>query len=229
MNRNKNVKEKKLSPKKNIEQTNTINKSTKNKKPVTISRSALEKDKNIADDDTETMNDVESEDVDDNIENDDVAENENENDDEVENDDDLNDNVEVDDEEKEPKGNDDKDDIDYNDDKCLYKYADDESDEDELESEEIIEPENKQIEVDIISKDNRITKPFLTKYERVRLISDRTKQLLLGAKPMIKNVEHLAEKEIAELELKNNVMPLFIERPLPNGKKEIWHLNELQQ
>jgi DNA-directed RNA polymerase subunit K/omega len=157
-------------------------------------------------------------------------------DDEVEDEDNLQDNAEVDDDkaEKEEK-EEDKEEAGQEDlpkpegdDKCLYKYA---SDEEEEEEEEIVfdEDENKGAtsSSDEVPPEQRITKPFLTKYERVRLISDRTKQLLLGAKPMVKNTENLHEKKIAELELKNNVMPLYIERPLPNGKKEIWHLNEL--
>jgi len=74
----------------------------------------------------------------------------------------------------------------------------------------------------------KITKPLLYNYERVRLLGDRTQQLTLGAKPMIKNIENLTPKQIAELEIENNVIPLIIERPLPNGKKERWYISELQ-
>ena len=68
----------------------------------------------------------------------------------------------------------------------------------------------------------------MLKYERVRLLGDRAQQLALGAKPMLKNIEGLSTKEIAELEIKNNVIPLIIERPLPNGKKERWYISELE-
>ena len=44
---------------------------------------------------------------------------------------------------------------------------------------------------------------------------------------MIKGVTHLAPKDVALLELKNNVIPLIIERPLPNGKKERWFVRAL--
>jgi DNA-directed RNA polymerase subunit K/omega len=59
-------------------------------------------------------------------------------------------------------------------------------------------------------------------------LSDRTTQLIRGAKPMIKNTEGLTAKRIAELELEHNVMPLIIRRPLPDGKFEIWFTKELK-
>jgi DNA-directed RNA polymerase subunit K/omega len=45
---------------------------------------------------------------------------------------------------------------------------------------------------------------------------------------MIKNCENMTAKEIAEQELKLGVTPFIIERQLPNGKKERWHLSELE-
>lgn len=106
--------------------------------------------------------------------------------------------------------------------KCIYKYAEG-SDE---EVEEQFDDDNKNL-TGIVPNDQRITKPYLTKYERVRLLGDRIKQLTSGAKAMIKNTENLSPKEIAELELKHNVLPLFLERPLPNGMKERWYTSEL--
>ena len=149
---------------------------------------------------------------------------------EDEDDDDLNDNVEIDDEDKDMTFVDDKqaDDAEVYEEKCFYENVDkDPEDEDDADIEEIFDDDNKEYS-NIVSKEERITKPFLTKYERVRLIGDRTRQLSLGAKAMIKNAENLPSKEIAELELKYNVLPLFIERPLPNGKRERWYISELE-
>ena len=121
---------------------------------------------------------------------------------------------------------DDKEIADYDEDRCVYNFADDKSDEDiELVFDDDDVPEIS----DIVSPDERKSKPFLFKYERVRLLGDRTQQLTLGAKPMIKNIENLTPKEIAELELQNNIIPLIIQRPLPNGKKERWFISELKQ
>lgn len=112
------------------------------------------------------------------------------------------------------------------DNKCFYKHAEEDSDQ-ETEMELTFDDDNIQETKDIVPKDQRITKPILFKFERVRLLGDRIQQLTLGAKPMIKNAENFSPKEIALLELKNNVIPLIIERPLPNGKKERWMTSEL--
>jgi DNA-directed RNA polymerase subunit K/omega len=80
----------------------------------------------------------------------------------------------------------------------------------------------------IINKTGRLTKPYLTKYEKVRILGDRARQLAQGAKPMIKNTTGLSHKEVALLELKNKVIPLIIERPIPNVGVEKWKLSELE-
>lgn len=111
---------------------------------------------------------------------------------------------------------------------CLYEFADKNSSSEEEENlDDIFDDDNDKQDLYVVD-DQRITKPFLTKYERVRLIGDRTKQLSGGAKPMIKNVEHLSPKEVAILELEHNVIPLIIERPLPNGTIERWKVVELK-
>lgn len=109
---------------------------------------------------------------------------------------------------------------------CMYNYADN-SEEDEH---EIVFDDDDEVETlsEIMPDDKRCTKPILFKYERVRLLCDRTQQLTLGAKPMVKNVGGLTAKEIAELEIELNVIPLIIQRPLPNGKKERWYIHELK-
>ena len=79
----------------------------------------------------------------------------------------------------------------------------------------------------IVKKEDRITRPILTKFEYVRILTDRVKQLTLGAKPMIKNSKNYTHKEIAIMEIEMKVCPFLIERPLPNGQKEIFKLSEL--
>jgi DNA-directed RNA polymerase subunit K/omega len=80
-----------------------------------------------------------------------------------------------------------------------------------------------------LSKENRISVNRLTKYEMVRILGERTKQLTMGAKPLIKNYQHLSYDKIAEEEFIRNVIPYKIKRPLPNGKYEIWTLDELNK
>tara|TARA_S200000501_G_scaffold249001_1_gene233251 strand:- start:849 stop:1376 length:528 start_codon:yes stop_codon:yes gene_type:complete len=78
-----------------------------------------------------------------------------------------------------------------------------------------------------VTDDDRITRPILTKYEYVRILTDRIKQLTLGAKPLLGNINNLSDKEIAIEEIKHKVCPFKIERPLPNGQKEVFKLSEL--
>lgn len=112
----------------------------------------------------------------------------------------------------------------YEEDVCIYNYAENESDE---EQELIFDDDGEELISDIVPSNQRISRPFLTKYERNRLKGDRIQQLTLGAKPLIKNSENLSPKEIAELEIENNVIPLIIERPLPDGTKERFYIHEL--
>ena len=81
----------------------------------------------------------------------------------------------------------------------------------------------------ILEKNNRISYNRLTKYEMVRILGERTKQLTLGAKPLIKNYQSLSYEKIAEEELKLNMIPYKIKRTLPNKKIEIWTLDELKK
>jgi len=87
-----------------------------------------------------------------------------------------------------------------------------------------IQPEK---EGEELLKENRFSANRLTKYEMVRILGERTKQLKMGAKPLIKNYQDLSYEKIAEEELKVNMIPFKIKRQLPNGKYEIWLLNEL--
>jgi DNA-directed RNA polymerase subunit K/omega len=80
---------------------------------------------------------------------------------------------------------------------------------------------------EFVPSDKRISASRLTKYEMVRILGERTKQLSLGAKPLLKNCEELSFDKIAEEELKLNMTPFKIIRTLPNGTKELWKLNEL--
>ena len=102
------------------------------------------------------------------------------------------------------------------DDLCEYNY-------DEIYDEKKEEP------ITIVDNNERITLPKLTKYERVRLIGTRSKQIALGAKVMIKNTKGLNPIEIAKLELEEKMIPMKIKRVLPDNKVEIWKLSELDQ
>ena len=83
--------------------------------------------------------------------------------------------------------------------------------------------------VEYVKNEDRISASKLTKYEMVRILGERTKQLTMGAKPLIKNYQGLPYDRIAEEELKLNMIPFIIRRPLPNGKYELWELAELSK
>ncbi len=78
-----------------------------------------------------------------------------------------------------------------------------------------------------LSKENRMSSNRLTKYEMVRILGERIKQLTMGAKPLVKNYKNLSYENIAVEEFKRNMIPYKIKRTLPNGKYEIWTLDEL--
>ncbi len=106
---------------------------------------------------------------------------------------------------------------------------------DEAEKDDILECYEEEEEEDInveplqVSNSERISQPKLTKYEKVRILSTRTKQLAMGAPPFVKNVYTKSPLEIAEIELSLNMIPLKIKRPMPNNTYEIWSLNELEK
>lgn len=86
-----------------------------------------------------------------------------------------------------------------------------------------------EIKKDLKVPDNeRITIPRLTKYEKVRLLGTRAKQVSDGSKVFIKSNKVKTAMDIAELELEYKVIPLKIKRPLPNGRYEIWSIRELE-
>lgn len=157
----------------------------------------------------------------DEIEDDDALENDNEIDDEEEKSESDND----EDEDNDDGNNDDGDD-------CMYRFSGKKSslgeDDDIDEGEYYFEEDEKLLQDIFVPNDKRITRPTLTKYERVRVLGERAKQISLNAKPMIKGVENLDPKEIAKLELKMGVLPMIIIRPLPTGQKEKWKVNELK-
>jgi DNA-directed RNA polymerase subunit K/omega len=81
--------------------------------------------------------------------------------------------------------------------------------------------------LEYVSREKSTSVNRLSKYEMVRILGERTKQLTMGAKPLVKNYQAMSYDKIAEEEFKLNMIPYKIKRPLPNGKFEIWTLDEL--
>lgn len=79
--------------------------------------------------------------------------------------------------------------------------------------------------VDVMHK----TMPFLTKYEKTRILGQRAKQLNQGAQPLIPVDKKIIDGYlIAQLELQQKALPFIIRRPLPGGKSEYWRLSDLE-
>jgi DNA-directed RNA polymerase I, II, and III subunit RPABC2 len=81
----------------------------------------------------------------------------------------------------------------------------------------------------IIIDDLHKTIPFLTKYEKARVLGQRAKQINSGATVFVKVPEKVIDGYlIAELELIEKRIPFIIRRPLPNGGSEYWSIKDLE-
>lgn len=75
---------------------------------------------------------------------------------------------------------------------------------------------------------NHVTYPFITIYEKTKIIGLRANQLSKGAKPFISVPDHITDvRDIARLEVEQKRLPFIIKRPLPNGSFEFWRLADL--
>ena len=73
------------------------------------------------------------------------------------------------------------------------------------------------------------TLPFLTKFEKARILGERSKQINDGAKPMISITTNAIDGYLIALaELEQKAIPFIIKRPLPNGGCEYWKVKDLE-
>ena len=86
----------------------------------------------------------------------------------------------------------------------------------------------------IIRDETHKTIPFLTKYEKTKILGLRVKQLNSGAKPFI-NLNDIFKTQvvldtnlIAERELELKKLPFIIARPITNKHTEYWNLKDLE-
>lgn len=88
----------------------------------------------------------------------------------------------------------------------------------------IVRDENNNI-IDPLHK----TLPYLSKYERTRVLGQRAKQINSGAKPFIVVPDNIIDGYIiAEMELLQKRIPFIIQRPLHGGVTEFWKLRDLE-
>jgi hypothetical protein len=70
--------------------------------------------------------------------------------------------------------------------------------------------------------------PFLTQFEKTKILGFRTNQLSQGARPYIAVPEHVTNlHEIARMELEARRLPIILKRPMPDGTFEKWRLSDL--
>tara|TARA_B110000967_G_C18818005_1_gene527158 strand:+ start:314 stop:997 length:684 start_codon:yes stop_codon:yes gene_type:complete len=73
------------------------------------------------------------------------------------------------------------------------------------------------------------TVPFLTKYERARVLGERAKQLNQGAKPLVEMGPEIVDGYLMALkEFEEKKIPFIVKRPMPNGGCEYWKFKDLE-
>ncbi|CAF1152579.1 unnamed protein product [Rotaria sordida] len=73
----------------------------------------------------------------------------------------------------------------------------------------------------------RITTPYMTKYERARVLGTRALQIAMCAPLMVEPDGETDPLQIAMRELKEKKIPMIIRRYLPDGSYEDWSIEEL--
>tara|TARA_Y100000389_G_C17432362_1_gene503455 strand:- start:1114 stop:1482 length:369 start_codon:yes stop_codon:yes gene_type:complete len=116
-----------------------------------------------------------------------------------------------------------------------YEYNLEETEYDIVEN--IIENIDENIEdVDTFNKNyahnikKNITSPVLNKYEKTRVLCERTQQIENGSIPYISNIERFTTSySIAVEEFNQKKIPFIIRRPLPHQKGyEYWKLKDME-
>lgn len=79
----------------------------------------------------------------------------------------------------------------------------------------------------VVDRDKRTTTPFMTKYERARVLGTRALQISMCAPIMVELENETDPLQIAMKELKSRKIPLIIRRYLPDGSCEDWSIDEL--
>jgi len=73
------------------------------------------------------------------------------------------------------------------------------------------------------------TLPFITKYEKAKILGERAKQINAGAEPFVEVEEEIIDGYLIALaEFEQKMIPMIVRRPLPNGGSEYWRLADLE-
>lgn len=170
----------------------------------------------------------------------------------------INENVEGDDTDIKINNSMDDDDLPFNTPFEQFSEDDDEMDDDEMDDDDYLQkfddnnqqqiiqdfhPELHQHNIDEINAMTTILKdengnivdplhktlPFITKYEKARILGERSKQIASGATPLVNIDETIIDSYIiATKEFEEKAIPFIIKRPLPSGGCEYWKLEDLE-
>ncbi|BGP14894.1 subunit common to RNA polymerases I, II, and III [Rhodosporidiobolus nylandii] len=93
---------------------------------------------------------------------------------------------------------------------------------------EVVESGAKGDEVPKEANKERVTTPYMTKYERARILGTRALQISMNAPVLVPlNNGESDPLEIAQKELAAKKVPLVVRRFLPDGSFEDWLVSEL--
>lgn len=96
---------------------------------------------------------------------------------------------------------------------------------DEVEALSVVVRDERGVVIDPLHR----TLPFLSKYERTRVLGERAKQINDGAKAFVEIDPGVIDGYLIALaELEQKKIPFIIRRPLSNGASEYWKLRDLE-
>jgi len=80
-----------------------------------------------------------------------------------------------------------------------------------------------------IKKEDRKTTPYMTKYEKARILGTRALQISMNAPILVDQEGETDPLQIAIKELRDKKIPLIVRRYMPDGFYEDWTCEELLQ
>jgi DNA-directed RNA polymerase I, II, and III subunit RPABC2 len=73
------------------------------------------------------------------------------------------------------------------------------------------------------------TLPFVTRYEKARILGERAKQINAGAKPFVEIADNIIDGYLIALkEFDEKKIPFIVKRPIPGGGIEYWKFRDLE-
>ena len=78
-----------------------------------------------------------------------------------------------------------------------------------------------------VPRDQRTTTPYMTKYERARILGTRALQISMNAPVLVQLEGETDPLDIANKELREKRVPFTVRRFMPDGSWEDWGVDEL--